>query len=216
MAVFFIIFFHEIKLLLTFPHKIYANLLFFAISTIVFLILAQGFIDKKFIIFYIMAIILFSLTSSLIFSNNEFLKEDFEDGTLEQIIAKLDNFEVFILAKILINWLFYALPTILFCPIIILMTGEKIDISNMLTCLIITSFAISFIASFCGSLSVIGNSSSIISIIIMPLIVPILLIGYDGIFNPSAAIIKILAGIAVLSATFAILATAKLVKIAGE
>lgn len=216
MALFFIIFFHEIRLLLQSLHKIYANLLFFVISIVTFLIIAQGFINKDFESFYVVALILFSLCSSLIFSSSEFLKEDFDDGTLEQVVAKIDNFEIFILAKILANWLVRILPIILFCPVVTTMSGIKIDLINLLITLAISSIAISFIANFCGSLAIIGNISPVISLIIMPLLIPILLLCYDGIFNQDSSMIGILCAIAIFSMSLSVLATAKMVKIIIE
>lgn len=216
MAVFLIIFSHEIKLLMQNLHKIYANLLFFVISVVTFLIIVQGLISKDFEAFYVMAIILFSITSSLIFSSSEFLKDDFDDGTLEQMIAKIDNFEIFIFAKILANWFVKILPIILFCPLIIEMSNVEIDIFNMMVFLVISSVAISFIANFCGSLAIISNLSSVISILIMPLLIPILLICYDGIFNQDSSMVKVLLAISTLAISSSVLATAKLVKIFVE
>lgn len=216
MAVFFIIFFHEIRLLAQNLHKIYANLLFFLISVVTFLIIAQGFVSKDFEAFYVMAIILFSITSSLIFSSSEFLKDDFDDGTLEQIIAKIDNFEIFIFAKILANWFVKILPIILLCPLIIEMSNVEIDIFNMIIFLVTSSIAISFIANFCGSLAIVSNLSSVISILIMPLLIPILLLCYDGIFNQDSSMIKVLCAITTLAISFSVLATAKIVKIVIE
>jgi heme exporter protein B len=62
---------------------------------------------------YSITIIWFALLSSLIFSFAEFLKKDFEDGTVEQLLISCPNFEIVVLAKILAGWLVYCLPIVI-------------------------------------------------------------------------------------------------------
>lgn len=191
-------------LLLSFRNfgKILASILFFIIFITIFFLLSQSqqnqALDASIIIWL-------ALLSSLIFSSSEFLKKDAEDGNLEQMLIIFPNFEIFILGKILANWLIYCLPLTLLTYFI------KPEI-NFVILFLLASFAINTICCFCGSLSILTNSASMIAIIALPLIIPIILISY-GDFKSS---LNLLIGISLFSITALSFATAKLVKIFEE
>jgi heme exporter protein CcmB len=202
MATFFIIFQQE--LLVNFRHlgKILANFLFFLIFVSSFFILAQNQQNQA---FDTSIIIWLSLLSCLIFSASEFLKKDFDGGIIEQILLSCENFEIFILAKMLANWLVCCVPIL--CAVFFIRPE-----SDFLILIFLASIAINFICCFCGSLSILGNSAPIIAVIALPLIIPILLLSYGDFFVS----LKILAGLVIFLGATLVFATAKIVKIAGE
>jgi heme exporter protein B len=141
----------------------------------------------------------------LIFSNNEFLKRDFEDGSLEQIFLAIENLEVAIFAKMMVSWIICCaaiLPLVYFL---------KFDF-ELFIILLLGSLVINFICCFCGSLSMIGNSAPVIAVIILPLIIPTLLIA-QGEFEVS---IKMLSALVIFSGAISVFAVTKISRIACE
>ncbi len=192
-----------------------ANILFFIILvTIFFLTLENQENQGRFAI----AIIWFALISSLIFSTANFLKTDFSDGTIEQMAIIFDNFEIFILAKILANWLIYSLPILLLTPLILMLQGFEHDLIIKISIMIfLASLTINFISCFCGSLSIAENAAPLIAAIALPLIIPVFLISYAGLFSADFyGSLKILVGFVFLFGAIASFATAKIVKIVLE
>jgi len=217
MQTFLIIFYHELLLSFRSLGKIFANFLFFLISVAIFLLLSQNQENQGSTTFYSITIIWFSLLSCLIFSAAEFLKKDFDDGTIEQILNSCDNFEIFVLAKMLANWLICALPILISAwPISTLIGLDSATSKNFLILIFLATLTINFICTFCGSLSVLGNSAPIIAVIALPLIIPILLLAQSGLDSETLASFKILAGLCILSGSVSVFATAKIVKIAAE
>jgi heme exporter protein B len=217
MQIFLIIFKQEILTSLHHFGKILANFLFFIISVAVFLLLAQNQQNQDFSKIYSITIIWFSLLFCLIFSAAEFLKKDFDDGTIEQIFLHCENFEVFILAKMLGNWLTSSLPILIFTlPLGILIELDQSLINKLLILVFLASLLINFICTFCGSLSALGNSAPMISIIALPLIIPILLVAYSGMFEEFEVSVKILLGLCVFLGPILTFTTSKIIKIAAE
>lgn len=217
MSVFWIIFYHEILLFSRHLSKIFANFLFFIISVTIFSLLSQNQDYQGSTVFYSITLIWFSLLSCLIFSSDDFLKRDFDDGTIEQALNSVDNFEIFVLAKMLANWLVSSLPILV--SIVPLSLGIGLDqalTTNLILSAFLATLAINFICGFCGSLSILGNSAPMIGVIAMPLIIPILLIAFGCLDNESVSGFKILAGLVIFVGSISVFATAKIVKIAAE
>ncbi len=199
MQIFLIIFLQELKLNFRHFEKILANLLFFLIFFSVFSLISQNQQDQGLSgeIF-----IWFSLISALIFSNCNFLKQDFDDGSLEQIFLSVENFEIAIFAKMLASWLCNCAAILLAIFLI------KFD-AKFFAIALLASLAINFICCFCGALSLSGNNSAMIAVIILPLIIPILLISQGDFYFA----IKLLSALTIFSAAISSFATAKIVKI---
>ncbi|MBP7709953.1 MAG: heme exporter protein CcmB [Rickettsiales bacterium] len=217
MQTFLLIFHHELIIYSKNLGKILANFLFFLISVAIFLLLAQNQENQGSAAFYSISIIWFSALSCLIFSAAEFLKKDFDDGTIEQILTSCDNFEIFALAKMLANWLVCALPILIsVLPISSVIGLDAATSTNFLILIFLATLAINFICTFCGSLSILGNSAPMIGVIALPLVIPILLLAYSGLDSETSASFKILAGLCVFIGSISVFATAKIVKIAAE
>lgn len=217
MQTFLIIFKQELLLSSHHLGKIFANFLFFLISVAIFFLLAQNQENQSSTAFYSITIIWFSLLSSLLFSAAEFLKKDFDDGTIEQMLNSCDNFEIFVLAKMLANWLVCALPILISTwPLGALAGLSQASLINFLLLIFLATLVINFICTFCGSLSVLGNSAPMIAVIALPLIIPILLLAYSGISFNAAASLKILSGLVIFIGAISVFATAKIVRIAVE
>ena len=165
--------------------QILNNVIFFIIASSIFAIISA----KTNILYHLtgqISIIWFCLLFSIIIGINNFLKDDYEDGTLEQILIKPNEFEIFIFAKFISNWLIYCLPLILFTPFIILILKINFDLwLQIMLVATITTLIINSIGCFCASLMLANNKNeSLLSILILPLIIPVI------IFANSAYIVK--------------------------
>ncbi|MDX2083122.1 MAG: heme exporter protein CcmB [Rickettsiales bacterium] len=217
MQIFWIIFCHELLIYFRQFAKVFANFLFFIISVATFFLITSVLDNKASKDFLSIAVIWFSIISCLIFSAAEFLKKDFDDGTIEQILTSIDNFEIFILAKMLSNWLICSLPILISIIPIAALIGfnQKLTI-NLVVMIFLATLIINFICSFCGSLSILGNSAPLVAIIALPLIIPILLIALNGLSNDFNVSLRILLGLNIFLGAVTTFATAKIVKIAAE
>jgi heme exporter protein CcmB len=217
MAVFFIVFWQE--LLLSFRNfgKILANFLFFLISLSLFSLIGSDQQNQGFTAYSTISAIWFSLLFCLIFSASDFLKKDFEDGSIEQALVDCENFEIFILAKMMSNWLVSAAPILVSSSVIFLALNlDRSAILNFLILVFLASLIINFICTFCGSLSALGNSAPMIAIIALPLIIPVLLIAHSGTIYDFGTSLKILSGLCVFSGSVAFFTTARIIRIAVE
>lgn len=140
-------------------------------------------------------------SSAIIFSSDNFLKEEYNNGMLEQMLICCHNFESFIFAKVIANWINYSLPIIIASAI--LKTNWDFFIIT-----IFATFIINCISCFSGSFSMIGNSSPLMAIISLPLIIPTILIASD---NEIA--LKILIPLSILTFLLTSFMMAKITKI---
>jgi heme exporter protein CcmB len=185
------------------------NIVFFIISCAIFLLIAKNNQNLS-------EIIIFCLVFALIFINSDFLSEDFKDGTIEQMLIFCENFESFIAAKVIINWIFYALPILISSYFLLfLFNFDQILTKKMLILLFFASFSINSICAFSSSLNLLSKKSMLIAIFALPLIIPILLITILGIFEADFYLksLKILAFCALLFNIIAVFAVSKVIKI---
>ncbi len=193
---FFTVLFHELAISSKNFNKPLSSFLFFIIFIFVAGLLQSNNSEIDQQIFFWLATI-----CVIVFSSADFLKNDFDSGMLEQMAIACYNFEIFIFAKIIANWLNYCAPIILTSFFI----NHNFD---FVIITIIASFTINVICCFCGSFSLLGNSSPLISIIALPLIIPIILMSQDK--NLAINILSPLSLILFLLLSFL---TAKIVKI---
>jgi heme exporter protein B len=216
MEVFKIIFFHELKLLLKSRSRIFANILYFFIFSAIFQILSQNFEQNSHSQLFIINTII-ALLSSIIAVNNDFLEKDFRDGTLEQIIIDCQNLEILVIAKCFANWLSSSFFIALLASIILKISNfEILNFWQFFLVLILSSLSLNFLLALCGSLSMLGGLSSMISIVAIPLSLPILLITSATINENYAINIKILIALTIFIIAVSSFACAKIIKIANN
>lgn len=156
--------------------QFFNQILFFFIAITLFAISLNGFeSDSKSL--YQICIIWFCLIFSIIIGISNFLKDDFNDGNLEQFLINNSYFELIILAKIIANWLIYCLPLIIFIPLasIILEIGQ-IPWQNLVLMAVIVTLIINVIGCFCASLTLsCDKNQSLLTILILPLTIPVII-----------------------------------------
>ncbi len=196
--------------------KILQHILFFFISLAIFYLIAakddaiRSNFDHDF------AIILFCLIFTIILAYNNFLKQDYEDGTLEQVSLAQPHLEIYVAAKIIALWLTYCLPVVLCLFASYLFLNDIIFAIQFALTTTIATLATSFICAFCNSLALISNDISLIAILILPLTIPTLLISAAALSQSYNNSIFFLFGILIVFAPMSIIASTAIIKIANE
>jgi heme exporter protein CcmB len=206
----------EFKIFFAQPNKFLANLLFFIISLVVFSLFFSELQNQKIIQ---LKQFWFILIFSSIFGLSNFVQDDFNDGNFEQLIAANANLETYLFAKTFIIWLVNFLPILLLIITFSLIKNlENKFIFYLSINFTLTSLLLYFVASFCNSIAVLNNSSSLIAVIILPLFIPIILIScadFNDISNFLVSI-KILLSLAFFIIPLSIFSSATIIKIANE
>ncbi len=159
-------------------NKFLQNILFFILSCSIFLFISQDIKSQNSEIYFI-NIITISLVFSLVFANQSFLDQDFNDGTLEQVILFCQNLEIYIFAKILANWFLFSLPLIISSYFLVLLMGYENILGKLIFLISIASFSINAICAFSSCLSLSSNKSNMLAIFSFPLILPVLLMVFS-------------------------------------
>jgi len=148
-------------------------------------------------------------------------RNDFEDGTLEQMSISSQPFIVLIGGKIVGQWLVSGLPLVLISPILAVMLalGEE-GIKAMFISLLLGTPILSLLGSIGAGLTIgLKKGGALIAILILPLYIPILILGTHMIIAAEqgtsySAEILWLAAILALSISLAPFATTESVRIA--
>ncbi|MBM3590440.1 MAG: hypothetical protein FJX30_03585 [Alphaproteobacteria bacterium] len=215
MILFKIFFTNELNLILKSKGRVLANILYFLIILSIFQILTQNFdhnIQPS--LFIIISII--ALLCSIITLNHDFLEKDFRDGTLEQIIIHCQNLEIFVLAKCLANWLiscsFIIFIASVFSQII---EANILNFWHIFIALNLSSLSLFFLFALCGSLSMVGGFASMMSVVALPIAMPILIISTASVLDEFYINIKILMALTTLIICISTLGCSKIIKIAN-
>ncbi len=114
---------------------------------------------------------------AVLLSLNALFHHDFENGVLEQMVISHHSLPLLILSKITAHWILTGIPIILLSPLLglfLFLDGESVKVL-MLTLLLATP-SLSLIGAIGASLIVgIKNSGMLLSLLILPLYIPILI-----------------------------------------
>ena len=119
-----------------------------------------------------------ALLATLLSLDNLF-RSDFDDGSLEQLLIAPYPLSFSVLAKVLVHWLSTGLPLTLMAPLLGVMLSLPASAFGALCCsLLIGTAAMSLIGAVGAALTVgLRKGGLLISLIVMPLYVPILIFG---------------------------------------
>ncbi|MEC7596270.1 MAG: heme exporter protein CcmB [Pseudomonadota bacterium] len=125
---------------------------------------------------------------SVLLSLNSLFHYDYDNGVLEQMIISHHSLPLILLAKTLSHWLLSGLPIIILSPFLgmaLFLNPESIYI--LILTLIISTPCLSLIGSIGASLVVgIKNSGMLLSLLILPLYIPILIFATSAVSNSQA------------------------------
>lgn len=116
---------------------------------------------------------------SLFLSSERLFKQDYDDGVIEQWLVSSYPISILVLAKISVHWFMNILPMLLISPILALLLG----LSFFETCIIITSLVLGSpaIVALCAMSAAFScglkNKGVVMALILMPLTIPILILG---------------------------------------
>lgn len=156
-----------------------------------------------------------------LFSLDTLFREDFRDGTLEQLVLSPHPLSLLLVAKVFAHWLVSGLPLTLISPLLALLLGLKPHaILALLATLTLGTPLISLIGAIGSALTLgLRRSGILLTLIVMPLYVPVLIFGANAVSAaaeglPIAAQLYFLAALLVLALTFAPFAIAAAIRIA--
>lgn len=190
--------------------KVIVNLIFFITLSSVFLFFMQdiGSQQNKLQIFQVT--IWIAIIFTIFYQSVDFLRQDYIDGTIEQMILICYNFEIYILSKIIIFWLDFCLPVIVAIFLMMLVMGFSFDIVIFnIKALIPATFAISSISFLCGCFNIMSRRATLLAILALPLILPIVILA----INVKVQTLTLLSIFLVLIAIFS---SSKIIKIVSQ
>jgi len=116
---------------------------------------------------------------STLLSMETIFRSDHEDGSLEQMAVAMQPFMLMITGKIVGHWLVSGLPLVLLSPILAMMLAlDEPGIRAMLISLLIGTPILSLFGAIGAGLTVgLRKGGVLIAILILPLYVPVLILG---------------------------------------
>ncbi len=114
---------------------------------------------------------------SVLLSLNALFHNDFENGILEQMVISHHSLPLLILSKIISHWILAGIPIILLSPLLgLFLFLDGNGISVLMITLLLATPSLSLIGAIGASLIVgIKNSGMLLSLLILPLYIPILI-----------------------------------------
>ena len=143
---------------------------------------------------------------SVLLSLNALFHYDYDNGVLEQIVISHHSLPLILLAKTIAHWLLTGLPIILLSPLLgmtLFLDAESICVLMLI--LLLATPSLSLIGAIGASLVVgIKNSGMLLSLLILPLYIPILIFATSAVsqsqFNfPISGQLYLLASILIIS-----------------
>ena len=148
---------------------------------------------------------------------------DYQDGTLEQLLLTPQPLYFIVLGKVLAQWLVAEIPLVLIAPLL----GVQFDLSKetllvLFVSLLLGTPVLSLIGSIGAALTVgLRGSGVLISLLVLPLYIPVLIFGAGAVdasimgLNPQPNL-SLLGAVTVLSLIFAPWATSAALRISLE
>lgn len=156
-------------------------------------------------------------------STDTMLRHDFDDGSLEQMILSPAPLYLQVMAKTLAHWLLSGFPLTLLSPVLALLLQMPVaGIPALLLSMALGTITLSFIGAIGAGLTVgLRKGGLLLSLIILPLYIPILIFGVSTV---QAAVdgmtyigmLAILAALLMLALSLAPLAIAAAVRISVD
>lgn len=158
--------------------EIFMPLVFFLIIISLFP-LGLGLENQKLLLAAAPAILWIAALLSTILVLDRVFKNDFDDGSLEQMAISGSPLYVIILGKVISHWLLTGLPLVIFSPVLAVMLGFTLVQSFYVALILLVGTPLlSLIGAMCVALIVgLRQAGLLLSIITLPLYIPVLLVG---------------------------------------
>jgi heme exporter protein B len=146
--------------------------------------------------------------------------DDYQDGTLEQILLLPHPLSVLVLCKILAHWVVSGLPLVLFSPLLGMQLGlDGESILVLMVTLVLGTPVLSLIGAVGAALTVgLRGGGVLISLLVLPLYIPVLIFGAGAVESSAAGLgidahLSLLGAFLVMAFILAPLATAAALRI---
>ena len=150
---------------------------------------------------------------ALMLSLDSLFKNDFDDGSLEQLLISPSPIAMMVLVKVITHWFTTVFPIILLAPVLALMLHLPAEgYGALFLTLLLGTPTISLIGGIGAALTVgLHRGGVLLSLIVLPLFIPILVFSASAIeaanmgmlYNPQLAILAAMLLLALLAAPFA-------------
>lgn len=120
---------------------------------------------------------------SVLLSLDRLFKQDYEDGSLDQLMLSPNPLVVLVLAKVSAHWLLTGLPLVIIAPLLgVFMQLSSESLSVLIWSLLLGTPVLSLIGAIGVSLTVAVNRGGVLlSLIVLPLYIPVLIFGANAI-----------------------------------
>lgn len=120
-----------------------------------------------------------ALLLSVLLSVDRIFQPDYEDGSLEVLLLGPLSYEMVVVAKVLAHWLTTGLPLVLVAPALgVLLNLPSDGFGALMLTVLIGTPALSFIGAIGAAITVgIRRGGLLLSILVLPLYVPVLIFG---------------------------------------
>lgn len=124
-----------------------------------------------------------ALLLSVLLSLDRLFQADFEDGSLEHLVVSQTPLELIVVAKVIAHWLTTGVPLILATPVLgLFLNLSEEAFGTLLLSMIIGTPALNFVGAIGAALTVgIRRGGLLLSLIVLPLYVPILVFGVSAV-----------------------------------
>ena len=163
-----------------------------------------------------------ALLSSML-SLSRLFAADHADGTLEQMLLGVSPLGVIAAAKVLAHWLVSGLPLVAIAPLIALQYDLPATLYGTLALSLLLGTPVLSLIGAIGAALTLGlrGGGVLLSLLVLPLYVPVLIIGAGSVDMASAGLapdgqLMLLAALLVVAAVFAPLAIAAALRISTE
>ena len=120
---------------------------------------------------------------SVLLSLDRLFKQDYEDGSLDQLMLSPNPLVILVLAKVCAHWLLTGLPLVLVAPLLgMFMYVPDEAIGVLMLSLLLGTPVLSLVGAIGVSLTVAVNRGGVLlSLIILPLYIPVLIFGANAV-----------------------------------
>jgi heme exporter protein B len=120
---------------------------------------------------------------AVLLSLDRLFRQDYEDGSLDQLMLSPNPLTLLVLAKVLAHWLLTGLPLVIIAPLLgMFMSLPSEAVSALIYSLLLGTPVLSLIGAIGVSLTVAVNRGGVLlSLIILPLYIPVLIFGANTI-----------------------------------
>lgn len=116
--------------------------------------------------------------------------DDYQDGTLEQLILSPQPLALVVLSKVAAHWLLTGLPLVILTPLLGLLLGLNGEEIQILTLTLLLGTPVLILIGSIGAALTLGvrGGGVLISLLILPLFVPVLIFGTGAVSSMNAGL----------------------------